>query len=175
MIESEYLKDNRAIVERLRRMPTLELFEEKHLQAALQLSKIRKYAPGESIIEEGTYDCWIYYLVSGKVKIVKEGKDLGVRDRRGDVFGEMGVIDGSPRSASVYAINETVCLATDASYLDRLSGKDKVAFTYVLYRIFCEVLANRLRSVTKELVDVLEEIEQLTALQGGKASRGDKV
>jgi len=51
MIESEYLKDNRALVEKLRQIPTLKLFDEKALQGALQLSKIRKYEPEELILE----------------------------------------------------------------------------------------------------------------------------
>jgi CRP-like cAMP-binding protein len=161
MIESEYLKDNASIIQKLRQMPTLEPFDEKDLHGALQLSKIRKYEPGELIMEEGSYDCWIYFLISGKVRIVKQGKELSILRRKGDVFGEMGVIDGSARSASVYAVDETVCLATDASYLDRLSGNDKLAFGYILFRVFAEVLASRLRFTNQELIEAKEEIARL--------------
>jgi CRP/FNR family cyclic AMP-dependent transcriptional regulator len=152
MIESSYLKESSALIEKLRQIPTLELFDEKDLQGALQLSKMRKYEPGELILEEGSHDNWIYFLVSGKVRIVKHGKQLTVLSRRGDVFGEMGVIDGSARSASAYAIDETVCLATDSSYIDKLSGNDKLAFCYILFRVFAEVLANRLRVTSEELI-----------------------
>lgn len=152
MIESSYLKESSALIEKLRQIPTLELFDEKDLQGALQLSKMRKYEPGELILEEGSHDNWIYFLVSGKVRIVKYGKQLTVLSRRGDVFGEMGVIDGSARSASAYAIDETVCLATDSSYIDKLSGNDKLAFCYILFRVFAEVLANRLRVTSEELI-----------------------
>lgn len=92
MIESDYLKDNSTLTQKLRQIPTLELFDEKDLQGALQLSKIRKYKPGELILEEGSYDNWIYFLVSGKVRIVKHGEELSVLRRKGDVFGEMGII-----------------------------------------------------------------------------------
>lgn len=112
-------------------------------------------------MEEGSYDCWIYFLISGKVRIVKQGKELSILRRKGDVFGEMGVIDGSARSASVYAVDETVCLATDASYLDRLSGNDKLAFGYILFRVFAEVLASRLRFTNQELIEAREEIARL--------------
>ena len=114
MIESDYLKDNINFIQKLKQMPTLDAFSEKDLKGLLQLSKIRKYQLGELIIEEGLYDSWIYFLVIGKVKVVKHEEDLSVLRRTGDVFGEMGIIDGSPRSASVYAIDETACLATDA-------------------------------------------------------------
>ncbi|MBW1765430.1 MAG: Crp/Fnr family transcriptional regulator [Deltaproteobacteria bacterium] len=161
MIESDYLKDNSDIVQKLRKIPTLEPFDEKDLHGALQLSKIRKYEPGELILGEGLYDCWIYFLVSGKVRVDKQGEALTILKRRGDVFGEMSIIDGSPRSASVYAIDETVCLATDASYIDRLSGNDRIAYCYILFRVFAESLAGRLRLTNEELIRAKEEIARL--------------
>ena len=115
----------------------------------------------EVILAEGYYDNWIYVLVSGTVKIVKQSEMLSVLRRTGDIFGEMGVIDGAPRSASVYAIDDTVCIATDASYIDRLSGNDRVAFCYVLYRMFCEILVHRLRLTNDELIKVKEENKRL--------------
>ena len=160
MFESDYLKDNENYVKRLAMMPTLDAFSEKDLKGVLGLSKIRKYEPGELILGEGMYDSWIYFLISGKVRIIKNNKDLSILKRTGDVFGEMGVIDGSPRSASVYAVDQTVCLATDASYVDRLSGGDKIAFSYILYRTFAEILANRLRITDEELIAAREEIER---------------
>lgn len=163
MDESEYLKESQDIVEMIRAIPSLKPFDEKDLKGVLKLSKIRKYGPGELIIEEGKYDCWIYFIVSGKVKIVKAGRALSVLQRRGDIFGEMGVIDGSARSASVYAVEETICLATDASYIDRLTGNDRVAFCYILYRIFAEILANRLRLTSEELVKTRNDLANLKA------------
>jgi CRP/FNR family cyclic AMP-dependent transcriptional regulator len=161
MIESDYLKDSDEIIHKLRQIPTLEPFDKKSLQGALQLSKIRKYEPEELILKEGLYDCWIYFLVSGRVRVTKQGEELSILNRTGDVFGEMGVIDASPRSASVYAIDETVCLATDASYVDRLSGSDRMAFCYILFRVFAESLASRLRLTNDELIKVKEELTKL--------------
>lgn len=166
MIESDYLKESESLVEKLMKMPSLKDFDEKDLKGALSLSKIRKYKPGELILEEGAYDNWIYFIISGKVKIVKGDKELSVLNRIGDIFGEMGVIDGSARSASVYAVDETVCLATDASYVDRLSGNDKIAYCSILYQIFAEMLANRLRSTSKELIKAREQIAMLKAQLG---------
>jgi len=164
MKESDYLKGNISFLEKLREIPTLSTFSEEELTGLLELSRIRKYEPGELILEEGFFDAWIYFLVSGKVKIVKHGEDLSILQRAGDIFGEMSIIDGSPRSASVYAVDKTVCLATDASYIDRLSDKDRVAFCYILYRIFSEILADRLRSTTEELIKEKEENKKLRSV-----------
>lgn len=161
MIESEYLKDSEKFIRKLRQIPTLTPFDEKSLKGLLALSKIKQYEPGEYIIEEGSYDYWIYFLVTGKVQVSKKGKDLSVLNRTGDIFGEMGVIDGSVRSASVRAMEKTACLATDASYIDRLSGQDKLGFCYILFRVFSEILANRLRTTSEELVKTKEELARL--------------
>ena len=106
-------------------------------------------------------DCWIYYLISGKVKVIKDDEEIRVLQRTGDIFGEMGVIDGSARSASVIAATKTVCLATDTSYIDRLSGDSKIAFGCILYKLFSEILANRLRLTTDELIKTREKLTML--------------
>lgn len=165
MIESDYLRDNISYVERLGKMPSLADFSEKDLKGILELSKIRKYEPGEVILDEGVFDSWIYFLISGKIKVIKHDESLSILRRTGDVFGEMGIIDGSPRSASVVAIDNTVCLATDASYIDRLSGNDKIAFSCILYRVFSEMLANRLRLTSEELIKAKEEIEKIKGIK----------
>ncbi len=157
MIESEYLSGDNKLIKKLGKIPTLSNFQTEQLRGMLKLSKIRKYEPGELIIEEGKYDSWVYFLVSGKVRVVKHGTEINILDQTGDVFGEMAILDSTARSASIYAIDETVCLATDSSYLDRLSESDRIAFTCVLYHIFAELLSNRLRAMDEELVKTKEE------------------
>lgn len=161
MIESDYLQDSLKFLKKLREIPTLAAFSQDDLKRFLCLSKVRKYQPGEVILAEGFYDCWIYFLISGKVRIVKENQSLSILKHTGEVFGEMSIIDDSPRSATAYALDDTVCLAMDASYIDRLAGHDRVAFCYVLYRVFAEMLAHRLRLANAELVRVKEENRRL--------------
>jgi CRP-like cAMP-binding protein len=163
MIEPGYLKDNEELIEKLKTMPTLKFFKDKDLKGILELSRMMKYEPGDLIIEEGQYDDWIYFLIYGKVGIQKEGETIGVLKRRGDIFGEMGILDGSPRSASIIAIDETVCLSIDASYTDRLSEGDKVAFNCILYHVFAQILASRLRIAGEELVKAKDESAILRA------------
>ncbi len=161
MIETEYLKDNLRYVEKLKKIPSFEDFSEKDLKGILEMSKLRQYEPGEVILKEGAYDSWIFFLISGKIKVVKNDESLSILKRTGEVFGEMGIIDASPRSASIYAVDRTVCLATDASYIDRLSGNDKYIFSSILYRVFSQILADRLRITSEELIKAKEEIEKL--------------
>ncbi len=69
MIESDYLKEDTDILKRLKRIPSLKFFNEENLNELMNLSKIRKYAPGEIIIKEDSYDKWIYFLLDGKVRV----------------------------------------------------------------------------------------------------------
>ena len=119
----------------------------------VRVSKLRKYEPGEVIIQEGTYDSWVYFLVQGEVGIVHRGVELGRLRRLGDVFGEMGIIDGSPRSATVTALTPVVCLGMDASIFDRLKDQDRVAVQAAFYKVFCEILAARLRDMDKKVAE----------------------
>jgi CRP/FNR family transcriptional regulator, cyclic AMP receptor protein len=161
MIETEFLKDNLSFVEKLKKIPSFENYSEKDLKGILEMSKLRQYEPGEVILKEGGFDSCIFFLISGRAKVVKHDESLGILKRTGDVFGEMGIIDASPRSASIIAIDRTVCLVTDASYIDRLSGNDKYIFSSILYKVFSQILANRLRVTSEELIKAKEEIEKL--------------
>ena len=152
MKETNYLKDSPELVKDLMKISILSRLKERDIKNLIKMSKIKTYDTGEAICEEGLNDKWIYFLTKGRVRIVKDGKELSVLDKRGDVFGEMSVIDGRPRSASVYAMETTVCLATDTLYIDKLQDHEKLAFRYLIYRIFAEILSTRLRETSEELV-----------------------
>jgi CRP-like cAMP-binding protein len=152
MIESQYLEENDKLIKSLKNIPSLEKFGQNEIRILLQKSKIRKYHKGERIIKEGSTGAWIYILVYGRVDIMKNNRVIATTDRRGELIGEIGAIDGAARSASVIATEDTVCLATDTRQIKRLSGDDRLAFGYILYRIFAETLAERLRVTTEELI-----------------------
>ncbi|MCK7509790.1 MAG: cyclic nucleotide-binding domain-containing protein [Desulfobacterales bacterium] len=101
MIESKYLKDNIENIQKLMAIPALRNFETKSLGKLLKLSKIREYEDGEAIIREGDQDTWLYFLLSGKIRITKENLEIGVIDKKGEIFGEMRIIDSMHRSATV--------------------------------------------------------------------------
>ena len=153
MKETQYLEDNEKIISDLQKMPVFEPLKQDDLKAFVKMSKLRMYKSGESIISEGSVDFWMYFLIYGKVKITKENKEVALLQRRGDVFGEMRFIDSAPRSASAHAEGETVCLAVDTDHVEQLAGTERLTFHYVLYRIISEILAERLRRATKELIE----------------------
>lgn len=173
MIESKYLKDNMQNIQRLLDIPALKHFEIKNLAKLLRLSKIREYNDGEVIIQEGDRDPWLYFLLKGKVVIKKEGFNIVSIDKKGEIFGEMRIIDSLSRSASVYAEGKTVCMAVDTSAQEKLSSDEKkLDFLLLLYRIFAEYMSIRLRLTNDELVaakreakEARKELEQLRKTQ----------
>jgi CRP/FNR family transcriptional regulator, cyclic AMP receptor protein len=161
MTNSGNIKDDREIIDRLRAITPLKFIREDDIRGLLKSSKMIKYDPGELIFEEGEHGSWLYFLIKGEVRIQKKGEIITVLKRRGDLFGEMSVIDNSPRSASIVAINHTICLAIDSSYSKKLDGNEKNAFNAIIYRIFAEILAERLRAMDEELVKAKGEAAML--------------
>lgn len=163
-MSTDFLRDNSELIDKLKQIPALEEFNESDLKELLQMAKLKQFEPGEMILKEGSTDNWIFYLVSGKARIVKNGKELVTLRRIGDVFGEMGIIGGTVRSASVHAIDKTVCLATDISVIDQMPKEKRSDIKYVIFRGFAEILASRLRETTAELLKCKEEVERLKKL-----------
>jgi CRP/FNR family cyclic AMP-dependent transcriptional regulator len=155
------LKDSFDIIEKIKTMPALESFDENDLKELLRISKIVRYDPGELIVDESTYDGWIYYLISGRVRIVKAGNELAVLQRTGDVFGEVGSMGSGELSVSVYALEAATCLKIDISTVDGLPNENRYVFRYVIFRGFAEVLAKRLRITTEKFLAAKAELDQL--------------
>ena len=162
MIESNYLKDNMELLKKLSCMPTLDDFPEDRLKGLLQLSKIRKYEGREIIIKEGATDPWFYFLLSGKVRVEKDGMTISTISKTGEIFGEMRILDKFSRSASVYADGKTTCLAVNTAATDRLPSDDEIAnFLLLLYKVFAEYISIRLRLTNEELVQTKKQLEAL--------------
>ena len=115
MLESKYLKDNIQNIQRLMAIPILKDFETKNLSKILRLSKIREYEDGETIIKEGDIDPWLYFLLSGQVRVQKGDEEITSLSKTGEIFGEMRIVDDKARSASVVADGKAVCLAVNTT------------------------------------------------------------
>ena len=126
MIETKYLKNDVKNIQRLLAIPTFQKLEADNLGKLLRLSKIRQYQNGEWIIKEGDLDPWLYFLLSGRVRVEKDGVEISKISEPGHLFGEMRILDSSSRSASVFAETRTLCLAVNTAGKRKFeSGKDE--------------------------------------------------
>jgi CRP-like cAMP-binding protein len=163
MLETHYLTGRDDLLDTIKKIPFLRSYEDRFLRKILELSKMRRYSPGEVITREGEYDSWLYVILAGEVKVVKNDEELARLDAHGGTFGELAVIDGEARSASIFALSETTCLAIDGSIIDRLEACERQEFESVYFRLLSEILAHRLRQTSGELSRLKQEME----LMGG--------
>jgi CRP-like cAMP-binding protein len=147
-------------------IPSLKSFQTKELLSLLKVSKIRQYQDGECIIKERDEDSCIYFLLSGRIKIDKQGIPLCTIGAIGEIFGEMRIVDRLNRSASVYAMGKTVCLAVDMSADHRFpSEKDAAVAMSILKKIVIRTLSLRLRFLNDQLVKAKVELSNLRHLK----------
>jgi small-conductance mechanosensitive channel len=94
-----------------------------------------QYAPfahGDVITKQGKTSHWLYIIVSGEAEIVHEKPD-GTRLRVGTVesggfFGEMGLLTGAPRTATVIATADVECYRLDkAAFQGLLTSRPQLA------------------------------------------------
>ncbi len=143
-------KDNLEIVNLFKKIKRFDVFPEQELLTFIKMGVLQEYEPNEIIIRQGNNDRWVYFLITGSLDIVKTGQVVATLKRCGDLFGEMGAIDGSPRSATIRANSKSLVAGFDSTAIDPRTKSNHLSFSYTLYRIFAEVLAVRLRETTKE-------------------------
>ena len=126
--------------------------ENAQLYKLLQVCQTRDYKKGELIFEEGTVARDMFLLISGNVRISRKMDKMSdsiiiLLLQRGDIFGEMGIIDGAPRSASAYA--ETNCRVLALHQVSLLRCDDNTAGK--LYRNLSKILSSKLRATSFRL------------------------
>ena len=158
MEESGYLENRKDLLEKFKKFPFLSAIEDDFLEEMLRLSKMRRYKDKEVITREGEYDCYMFIIITGGVRILKAGNEIAIICHQGDTFGELAIIDGETRCATVEAQGDTICLAIDAAFIDRLKPQKKAQFSAAFYKLLAEILANRLRQTDENLVIARDEV-----------------
>ena len=131
----------KKVVPPLDLMANVDLFEEltqPELTKVAALAKPLAYATDETITEEGTPGGRFHVIESGSVKVVANGRTRATLGP-GDYFGELSLIDGEARSASVIAL-EPLRTWSIAEWNFRPVLKDQGMITYKLLVKVCRRL-----------------------------------
>ena len=97
-----------APIELLQRVPLFaELGPEELEQVALAFKK-RQFATGETITKEGSGGAAFFVIESGDARVSVKGRSRPPLSA-GDHFGEVALIDGQERSATITASSDLVC------------------------------------------------------------------
>jgi len=132
----------------------LQNFNDGELLALLKSTQREILEDKDVVFKEGTRGDKMYIIISGQVRISRNiGRNqeevLATLDS-GSLFGEMGPIDQSPRSAQATSVGQTVLLSLREAVL----RENSIGLAYKLYKNFAVMLAERLRVTNQRLTDL---------------------
>ncbi|MEM7247950.1 MAG: cyclic nucleotide-binding domain-containing protein [Acidobacteriota bacterium] len=139
---SDVLHEQGLTAEELRRLATY--------------AEARSFPAEAAVFQEGDPGTALFVVLGGRVRISKHipgvGEEaLAILDR-GDFFGEMALIDGSPRSASAIShVPDTQVLRIDRDHLEDLLAEGGRAARELL-SILCRLLSSRLREINDRII-----------------------
>ena len=162
----------------LRNVPLLSVLSEKELVLLARVVTRKSYARGSQILGAGDPTDSLYILISGRIKVLMsdlDGKEVILAILEPNEFvGEMGLIDNSPRSANVVALEpcEVVCISK-SDFKRCLADNFEMAMTVM------RGLVKRLRDADNQigslaLMDVFGRVARLL-LETAEVVGGEKV
>lgn len=163
-ITSNLLEEN--TLKRIRKFKILNLLSEDELKLLIgpehsdyhkRISKLVMYQPKETVIHEGVFDSWIFWVIQGEFAVFKNNVLITIFNDPGDVFGEMSSIDEDSRSATVVSRGTGICLSIDMSVLDSIQNdciREKIRTG--VYRLKSE----RLNQTTAKLVSEKKRLNE---------------
>jgi CRP/FNR family transcriptional regulator, cyclic AMP receptor protein len=114
---------------------------------------------GGILFHEHAKEAYICIILSGSVKVIKEDSDSGQKVLRrfgqGRLIGELSLVDGHPRSATVVAAKDTTVLIFTRNRLEALVYRRPKVAAQLLLKIGKDI-SERLRQTSGVLVDFLD-------------------
>jgi CRP/FNR family transcriptional regulator, cyclic AMP receptor protein len=99
-----------AMVDSLREVPLFADLPTRDLKRLADSMQELSFPPGREVVAEGKGGVGFFVILDGSARVTQRGEDRGLLTA-GDYFGEMALIDGNDRMASVHAEGELRCAA----------------------------------------------------------------
>jgi len=155
-------------------LSTVHIFSKLSRGEIRQVEKVmhvRHYTLNETIVKQGAPGSGMYIIVSGEVGIYildhEHEEQLVTELEKGDFFGEIAVLDDSPRTATARALeNCTILGFYRPDLLGLLETKPQIGIKILLS--LSEVLAARLRITNEDLSKVQRQLQKLEQQQGNE-------
>jgi len=140
----------------LRRVKALAGMNDQQLGRFVQIMEIVRVEPYKTIVQQGAAGDAMFAVLDGEVRarIMAGGKETELaRFGPGDIFGEMSLFDGGPRSADVISNSASTLLRISANRFDRLCKEQPDLANPLLFEL-AKTLAKRIRADDKKIADV---------------------
>lgn len=138
----------------LREVSLFRDLKKRDLTRIMKRTKTETLQAGTTIIREGEVSSGLYIIIRGSVKVIKDRGSARERSLRiltsGEYFGEMALLDGGARSASVLTLEKTEVLHVEASAIMEAVERDP-SLAMDMFRI----LSRRLRDLEESMYNVL--------------------
>lgn len=162
--ERKQRESQRRVLEGLRAVSLFASLSEQEIQELAASVKVAPFVAGEVVTRQGATANWLYVLVQGQVEIrvaIGGGESKRVNTLKApDFFGEMAVMAGSPREATVVALDDIQCLRVEqAAFRKLLAARPEIA------REVAEALAER-RVALEAAREHLDEVARSRRVEG---------
>ncbi|SJM94799.1 Crp/Fnr family transcriptional regulator [Crenothrix polyspora] len=134
----------------LKKIPFLATLPSDALQVLASKAKAVKFLKQEVIITEGDETHSLYIILSGKVRVFStdnKSKEVTLLiQETGSYFGEIALLSDEPRSASVLALEKTLCgIISKHDFIQWLTLHPEVAISLL------GVLSEKIRALTQKV------------------------
>jgi CRP/FNR family cyclic AMP-dependent transcriptional regulator len=150
----------------LSKVPAFAGLSTRELREVGTIVHKREYRAGEPVFAQGDPGLGMYIIQEGEVSISISAKDGGDRElavlAEGDFFGELALIDESPRSANARCKTECILIGFFRPDLFELIEKKNQLGIKIIFKL-AEIVSQRLRTTDKELSKARNQLEQLQA------------
>ncbi len=147
----------------LARMPLFRPLNDREILRVLQVTDVKSYVDGETVITQGERGEELFIVLAGEVKVMR-GETVLARLVPGEHFGEMALIRSQPRSATVVSDGDSELVVLRREEFFEILRTEHQLAVKLLWQ-FTGVLADRLAETSKELGNAKEELraEDVTA------------
>ncbi|HVN49736.1 MAG TPA: cyclic nucleotide-binding domain-containing protein [Bacteroidota bacterium] len=161
----------------LSNVPAFADLTARELKEVAAIVHKREYRTNEPVFYQGDPGLGMYIIQEGEVSIGISGKDGTSRELAvladGDFFGELSLIDESPRSADAVCKTDCMLIGFFRPDLIELIEKHSTLGNKIVLKL-AEIVAQRLRQTDKELSKLRSQLERSHTEQKGDDSHGTK-
>ena len=126
-------------------VPLFDGLSRRHLKHLVDLAEVADYMEGHTIVKEGDDGDAFFVVLTGQAKVTV-GSKLVNRTLPGDHFGEISLLDGQPRSATVTTETPmTLLMLTRPAFMKALQQDATISMH------LASSLAKRVRQTTRSL------------------------